>query len=87
MKATTTFSFDGKVYNEGDAVNITDETALDVLKRRGHIAEGKGKEAPKPEGESLMEKVNERIAAAEKSEQKPVKKVERTVGKKSAKKK
>lgn len=86
-KAKTTFSFDGKVYNEGDAVNVTDETALDVLLRRGHITEGKGKEAPKPEGESLMEKVKERIAP-EKVQQAPTAKVERTTtGKKAATKK
>jgi hypothetical protein len=42
-KAAMTFSFDGKVYNEGDAVNVTDETAIDKLLERGHIAKGKGK--------------------------------------------
>jgi hypothetical protein len=59
-KAKSTFSFDGKVYNEGDAVNVTDEVALDVLKRRGHIVEGKGKEAAKPEGELMSETVEKR---------------------------
>jgi hypothetical protein len=54
-KATTTFSFDGKVYNTGDTITVSDQTAIDVLLKRKHIVEGKGKD-PEPEpGERLSD--------------------------------
>ncbi len=54
MKATVDFSFGDHSYKAGDAVNVTDETALEVLKKRGQVSEGKGKEAAPLEGESML---------------------------------
>ena len=67
-KATTEFSFDGRVYAKGDAIKVTDETALETLKSRKQITEGEGAEPAPPEGES-MRAIN---AEREKQAQGPV---------------
>lgn len=89
MKAAIDFSFYDKAYKKGDAVNVTDPIALDVLKKRGHVVEGEGKAAAKPEGESMNEKVETRLAAgkeAEKAFKVPTAKVERADNGKAVKK-
>lgn len=44
-KATTTFSFNGKNYVEGQEIDITDEDVLAKLEERGQIGSGKGASA------------------------------------------
>jgi hypothetical protein len=64
-KAKIAFSFDGVSYEVGQAVNVTDEVAIQKLTDRGHIVKGEGTEAKPVEGESLMKKAESRVKAAE----------------------
>lgn len=42
FKANGNFSFAGKVYQDGQAVNITDEDVIAKLQERGQIVSGQG---------------------------------------------
>ena len=67
-KATAEFSFGGTNFYKGDAVNVDEETAK-VLIRRKQIAEGKGKDPEvKAEGISMKETVKDRLAGADVSD-------------------
>jgi hypothetical protein len=67
-KAKIDFSFSTHAYKAGDAIKETDETAIAKLVERGLIVEGKGKEQPAPEGESMKEKVQQRLDAGAEAE-------------------
>lgn len=84
-KATANFSFEGKPYNEGESVNVTDEVAIEKLLERGQIAKGKGVE---PEAEKVNEAEKEQIAlSTEKVQQAPAAKEVKTANGKSTSKK
>lgn len=53
-KAEADFSWDGKPYKKGDAINVTDPVVIEKLLQRKQISKGKGKDQP-TEVEALRE--------------------------------
>jgi hypothetical protein len=68
-KAATKFSFGGKAYEEGQAVNIADEDAIAKLKERKQITSGEGTSDEDLEAEAQKAEQKKRDEADKKREQ------------------